>query len=44
MNKLINHINVGSGKDISIKDLAELISKEVDFINLKLISLNNIKK
>ena len=30
-NKLINHINVGSGKDISIKDLAELISKEVDF-------------
>ena len=30
-NKLINHINVGSGKDISIKDLAELISKEVDY-------------
>ena len=28
---LLNHLNVGTGKDISIKNLAELIAKIVDF-------------
>ena len=44
---MLSHINIGSGKDITIKELSYLIAKVVDYqgtINFNKKMLNGVKK